>query len=124
MATDITVRLEHRPGALAEAGEALGKADVNIDGVFAFGRGQQGEAHLLVDDAGAARKALQGAGLEVGESQEVLVVEVEDRPGVLGEVCRKAADAGVNLTLTYLATDTRLVLGGDDLGKLRAAVGG
>jgi hypothetical protein len=53
-----------------------------------------------------------------------LVVAPEDKPGVLGALCRRAADAGVNLTLTYLATDTRLVLAGDDMAKLRAAVSG
>ncbi len=124
MATDLTVELEHRPGALAEAAEALGNAGVNIEGFFAHGSGQQGEAHFLVEDAEAARAALQDAGGGVGAAREVVVVDVQDRPGVLGEVCRKAADAGVNLTLAYVATNTRVVLAGDDVAALRQAVGG
>jgi hypothetical protein len=79
---------------------------------------------VLVEDEAAARQALEAAGFAVGPSQEVLVVAPEDKPGVLGALCRRAADAGVNLTLTYLATDTRLVLAGDDMAKLRAAVSG
>ncbi len=124
MATDLTVFLENQPGSLAEAGEALGGAGVNIDGLFAYSRGNEAMAHLLVEDADGAREALTQAGFQVGEAQEAVVVDVEDRPGVLGEVCRKAADAGVNLTLTYAATDTRIVLAGDDPDKLRKALGG
>ncbi|HEX9797346.1 MAG TPA: ACT domain-containing protein [Anaerolineales bacterium] len=124
MPTDLAVRIENRPGSLATAGEALGQAGVNIEGVFAHSSADGAVAHVLVEDEAAARQALEAAGFAVGPSQEVLVVAPEDKPGVLGALCRRAADAGVNLTLTYLATDTRLVLAGDDMAKLRAAVSG
>lgn len=124
MATDLTVQLQNRPGSLADAGEALGNAGVNIDGVFAYSEGDDSFAHILVEDPAAARQALEGAGFRVEEQEDVVVAEVQDRPGVLGEICRQAADAGVNLSLTYLATDTRLVLAGDDLAVLRRAVAG
>jgi hypothetical protein len=124
MATDLTVQLQDRPGSLADAGEALGNAGVNIDGVFAYSVADDTFAHILVEDPEAARQALEGAGFRVEGQQDVVVAEVQDRPGVLGAVCRQAADAGVNLSLTYLATDTRLVLAGDDLAGLRRAVAG
>jgi hypothetical protein len=123
MAQDIAVQLEDRPGALAEIGECLGQAGVNIDGVFAHSGGGQTVAHLLVGDGAAARSALQAAGHPSSPPRDVIVLDVHDHPGVLGEICRKAADAGVNLNVTYLATGTRLVLGADDLGQLRSAVG-
>jgi hypothetical protein len=123
MAQDLSVQLEDRPGALADLGEALAAAGINIEGVFGHG-GDPAHAHILVEDGAAARSALQAAGFQPSEPKDVVVLTVEDKPGTLGMVCRKAADAGVNLTLTYLATGTRLVLGADDLGQLRAAVGG
>ena len=49
-------------------------------------------------------------------------VTVDDRPGVLGEVARKLGDAGVNITLAYLATSTRLVFAASDLGEAYAAL--
>jgi hypothetical protein len=119
MAKDIVVTLENRPGQLASVGEALGGAGVNIDGLCVE---PQGQHHLLVDDAGAARRALECAGVQVGDERDVLVVDVEDRPGVLGETCRRLADAGVNIEVAYLAAGTRLVLGVDDLEKARGAV--
>jgi hypothetical protein len=75
---------------------------------------------VLVRDMGAAFTALAKADIEVASEQEVVVVEVEDRPGVLGDVTRRLGSAGVNITLAYLATGTRLVLAADDLARARA----
>jgi hypothetical protein len=75
-----------------------------------------------VEDAGATRKALEDAGIEVSGERDVLVVEVEDRPGTMAEVARRLADAGVNVELAYTTfSGVRLVLGVDDLEKARAA---
>jgi len=51
-----------------------------------------------------------------------LVLELGDRPGELGEIARKIADAGVNIDLIYIAANTRGVMGADDLEKARAAL--
>src|SRR5437588_2665478 len=122
MATDLLVVLQDRPGTLADLGEALGKAGVHIDGISGMAVAGEGFAHILVEDASAARQALQGSGIEVRSESDVVVVDVQDRPGTLGEIARKMADAGVNITFGYLATDTRLVLGADDVDKARSAL--
>jgi hypothetical protein len=119
MAKNLTIALEDRPGILAELGEALGGAGVNIDGFCGYASGGRGIVHLLVDDAAPARAALEGAGIEVQDEREVVVADVEDRPGALGAIARRIANAGVSLDLAYLGTNTRLVLGGDDLESLR-----
>jgi hypothetical protein len=123
MATNLTITLEDRPGILAELGEALGGAGVNIEGFCGYAGEGRGTLHLLVEDAAAARRALEGAGIEVQDDQEVLVLDIEDRPGSLGVIARRVAGADVSLNLGYLATDTRLVLGADDLEAVRRAVG-
>ena len=122
MAKDLTVILEDRPGTLADMGEALGKAGINIEGCCGFRSEGKGVIHILVEDVVAARRELQQAGLEVRGEREVLVLEVGDRPGALGDVTRRIAKAGVNVDLIYLAANTRLVIGADDLHKARAAV--
>jgi hypothetical protein len=122
MATDLTVILQDRPGTLANMGEALGNAGVNIDGMCGFPCEGEGVLHVLVEDAAAARQALEQAGLEVRDERPVLVVEIEDRPGAFGEMARRIADAGVNYDLAYLATNNRMVVGADDLDKARAAL--
>ena len=82
-----------------------------------------GTVHLLVDDAGAARGALEGTSIDVVDERDVLVLDIEDRPGALGVIARRISNAGVSLNLAYLATNTRLVLGADDLESVRRAVG-
>jgi hypothetical protein len=122
MATDLTVTLEDRPGTLADLGEATGNAGVNIEGICGFPSEGRGVIHLLVEDAAAARRALEEAGIQVSNEREVLVQEIEDRPGSVGEVARRIANAGVNVNLLYLATRTRLVIGADDPDAARAAL--
>lgn len=122
MATDLTIVLEDRPGELAKVGKALGDASVNIEGVIGVTVADKGEVHVLVEDAVAAHNALEAAGIQVTADHEVLILDVEDRPGTLGEVAGKLGDAGVNLNLAYLATGTRLVLGADDIDKARSAL--
>jgi hypothetical protein len=124
MATDLTVRLVDRPGAMAGACEALGDAGINIDGCCAYPAGTAGQLHLLVEDAEAAHAALRAAGYEVVQDRSVIVHELEDVPGSAGACLRRIADAGANLELVYLATETRLVIGVDDLDAARSALAG
>jgi hypothetical protein len=123
VATDLMLYLDDQPGELANLGLALGRAEVNVEGFCAVSSGGgQSEVHVLVEDAAAAFDALAAAGIDVVSEQEVAVVDVEDRPGVLGEVSRKLGDAGVNITVAYLATSTRLVFGADNLALAKAAL--
>lgn len=125
MAQDIEIVLENRVGALAELGEAMGAAGVNLSGGCATVVGDQGTIHLLVeDDPDAAREVLDEEGVEVASEREVLVVSVEDEPGALGALARRLADATVDIELMYLATDTRIALGVDDLEAARVALAG
>jgi len=119
---DLTVRVEDRIGALADIGEATGRAGINIEGMS--GDSRQGEQlHVLVEDASATREALEGAGFDVGDERDVLMVEVEDRPGTLGEVARKLAGAGVNIDLIYSTFGgVKAVIGVDDADKARSVL--
>ena len=122
MTKDLTVILEDRPGTLADVGEALGKAGINIDGLCGFPCEGKGILHILVEDASTARRALEEIGLQVRDERQVLILELEDRPGVFGDVTRRIANAGVNIDLVYAATKTRVIIGADDLQKARTAV--
>jgi hypothetical protein len=124
MAKDLSVVLDDRPGELARVGEATAGAGVNIDGFCCLATGGgRATVHILVEDVTATRTALQSAGLEVGAEREVIVVDVEDRPGTMARVARKIADAGANIELAYTTFGgVRLVLGVDDIAKARAAI--
>jgi len=86
MATDLTLYLDDEPGELAHVGDVLGKAGVNIAGLCTLScGGGQAELHVLVQDPTPAFEALEGAGIKVEEEREVIVLDMEDRPGALAE---------------------------------------
>jgi hypothetical protein len=126
VAKDLLVTLEDRPGTLADLGEALGDAGINIEGVCAITHEGRGIIHLLVEDVAGARRALEGAGIKVEGETDVIVGEVPgdvDAPGTLGAMARKVANAGVNVTLAYLATKNRSVVATSDNAKAQQALG-
>ena len=123
MAVDLVIDIENSPGALAEVAAAISDAGVNVAAATCLGAGETAELHILVKHAEAAKHALAISHVGVTREREVVVVEVEDRPGVLADLTRKIATAGVNLDLVYVATRNRVVFGAPDLAALRAALG-
>jgi hypothetical protein len=125
MATNLTVVLQDRPGELARLGEATGQAGVNIRGLAAFTGEGRGIIQLLFDDdqAATARRALEDAGMGVADEREVLVIDVEDRPGTLGELARRLGEASVNIELAYTTFGgIKIVIATDDVDSARAAL--
>lgn len=108
---DIQVTLDHRPGALAEFGEVLGQAGVSLEGGGVFGHDQTGVAHFLVDNGPAGAHALSEAGLHVAAVRDVITLRLHQGiPGQLGMLCRKMADAGVQIEAQYSDHEHRLIL--------------
>jgi hypothetical protein len=125
MAKDLLVTLEDRPGTLADIGEALGDAGVNIEGLCAITHEGRGIIHVLVEDVAGARRALEGAGIKVEGETDVIVGDIPgdvDTPGLLGTMARKVANAGVNVSLVYLATRNRSVVATSDNAKAQRAL--
>jgi hypothetical protein len=118
---DLTIALANRPGALAEMGEALGRAGVSIEGGGAWVVGAGGVAHFLFEEGTAARQALEVAGIRVLAEREVLVQRLQQAlPGQLGLLTRRMAEAGVNIEVLYSDHHNQLILVVDDLVRGRA----
>jgi hypothetical protein len=125
MATEFTVNVENQPGTLASLGEALGKARVNINAIHGMPNadGSLVIFQLLPDDPQHAAEALQKAGFTY-TTREVLIVNVLDAPGTLGDVALVMAHAGINIDAVYITTKGQVVLGVDDLdGAIQVAAG-
>src|SRR5262245_47535637 len=117
---DLSILLPDRPGALADMGEALGRAGVSLEGGGAWVVDGRGHAHFLVEDGALARTALEAAGLEVLAVREVVALRLRQAvPGQLGQVTRRMAEAGVNIEVLYSDHDGRLILVVDDLARGR-----
>ena len=116
--TDLTIALENRPCAMAEMGDALGRAGVSIEGGGAFVVSERGVGHFLFVDGSAARTALEAAGIRVLEARDVLVQRLnQTEPGQLGRISRRMAEAGVNIEVLYSDHDHQLILVVDDIAK-------
>ena len=125
MATDVTVILENRPGELARLGEVLGDAGVNIGGMAAFTGEGRGVIHLLIDDDKVERcvGALEAEGMGVADTREVIVVDIDDRPGSLGELTRRLAAENVNVDLAYTTFGgVKVVIATDDMANALRAI--
>jgi hypothetical protein len=122
IAYDLVIEIANEPGALAEVAGAISDAGVNLSAATCMGTADNVELHILVPHAEAARHALATSHVAVSREREVVVVEVEDRPGVLADLTRRVARAGIDLDLVYVATQNRLVFGAADLHGLRAAL--
>jgi hypothetical protein len=123
VAVDLVIEIENTPGALAGVAAAISDAGVNIAAATCTGPGKRAELHILVPHAEAVRHSLAISHLAVTREREVVVIDVEDRPGVLADLTRKIAAAGVDLDLVYVATRNRVVFGAADLDALKAALG-
>jgi hypothetical protein len=120
-AYDFTIVVPHSKGSLANLAEELGRERINIEGLCAVEQNGTVIFHLLTTDKTATTRAIAKVGYKVTKETEVIVERTEDRPGMLGKVTRHLAEAGINLTTVYVATDTRLVLGCENISALETA---
>ena len=117
---DLAIELADRPGALADMGEALGRAGVSVEGGGAWVVDGRGVAHFLFADGDAASRALEGAGIRVLAVRDVVVQRLRQAvPGQLGKLARRMAEAGVNIEVLYSDHDNQLILVVDDVEKGR-----
>jgi hypothetical protein len=119
---DLMFILPYQAGTLSQLTAALSEAGINLHGISGQQFGPEGIIHVLVEDAAGARETTARAGFVVRGEHEVIVADIEDRPGAVSDLLAPLAEAGIDVGLTYLATGSRLVIGVDDVDKARAAM--
>jgi len=92
------ITVDNRPGVLAELLEAAARRHVNVAPAYGLSDGTRGLIALGSDDEAGLRAAIADAGY-TATAIEMVVVELENRPGTGAEVTRKLADAGVDLRI-------------------------
>jgi hypothetical protein len=109
---DLEVHLPDRPGALADLGQALGRAGVSLEGGGMFTLDGRAVAHyLVVDDGARALAAATAAGLGPAVVRDVVMTRLDqETPGQLGTLARRLGDAGVNVQVQYSDHAGNLVL--------------
>lgn len=126
-ATELVVGLADKPGTLARLCSILGKAEVNIVAVFAPEADGKGKVRVMVVDLSGAREALKEARIQFTE-EEVLDVELDNKPGAFAELAGKLAGAKINIKHAYATTApfarARVIVAVPDVAKALAALGG
>lgn len=96
----LSIFLENRPGGLAKICGTLAEADINILALTIHDTVDHAIIRLLCDRPVKALLLLEQLGLYILES-DVVVYEISNKPGSLGEVARKLARADVNIEYAY-----------------------
>ena len=96
----LSVFLENRPGALAKLCGTLSEAGLNILALAISDTVDHAVVRLIVDNNIKALMLLEQQGLYLNE-QEVVIVEVDNHPGVLTEISQKLALADINIDYAY-----------------------
>lgn len=97
--------LPNKVGLLSEVSGALAKAKVNINALCAYEMEDKAVFMLAADSPVRATKALTPMVAEIKE-EEIVAVEMPNKPGELEKVAKKLADAGININLIYGTTGT------------------
>ena len=96
----LSVMVENRRGALAEMCSKLAEKAVNIQGLMVPEQAGVAPIRLVVNSGETAKKVLDALALKYTE-EDVLTVQVSDRPGALGKLTRKLADHDIDVKCAY-----------------------
>lgn len=96
----INISLENRHGRLYEVSRALGDLGINIRALNLVDSGAFGQLRILVSDWIAARRYLMEKHLPA-KIDDVVAVEIEDRPGSLADMLEVLYNTDVNIQYSY-----------------------
>jgi hypothetical protein len=120
---------ENKVGMLADVSAAVSASGVNIQAICAYGMEDKAHFMLVTDNNQKAMSSLQAQGYEVSE-QDVVILGLPNRVGILKETADKLKTAGINLEYIYGTTcckecdcDTLLVLTSDNNAKVIEVLG-
>ena len=98
--TQFNIALENRHGRLFEVARILGDAGINIRALNLVDTGAFGQLRILVSDVAATRRLLMEKVLPARED-EVVAVEMPDRPGSLAQVLEPLYSSNVSVIYSY-----------------------
>lgn len=115
--TEIFVVLENKPSTLGDLCSHLAENGINIDAIGVF----QDAAKLLVNNVNKAMKILSKLDYTT-ELRDVLLIQLENRPGALAEMATKLGNKGVNIeycygTLSKKKNSTAVIIDVSDIEK-------
>jgi len=126
MAEQISIFIENKSGRLAEVTDLLAKNSINIRALSLADTADFGIFRLIVNDPGSAERLLKERGFTVAKN-EVVAVEVPDRPGGLAGILATLQGQSINVEYMYAFVQRSegnavLIFRFDDVAKAVAAL--
>ncbi len=105
--------------------EALSTHAVNIKAISSEGGSEKAFLRIVTGDVATTERALKNAGFGF-ELNEILDVELMDRPGELAKIARRLARQGVNVESIYILGSkggkTEIAMVVSDMAKAKTAL--
>lgn len=98
---ELVVSLPNKPGILAGISKILADHGVNIEGVAGYAQGNDAKIMIVAEDTLRAKEALEKGGYKGIKENEVLIIDLENKPGALKVVTAKLAKDGIDIRYTY-----------------------
>ena len=129
-ATQLNVKLENKPGSLARLCRDLANHGINLLALSAPDTAaKSGLIRLLVVNPELAQRKVAEVGYSF-TTEEVLYIEIKNRPGSLAKAMEKLARAGINVRYTYATafrkaqkTGAVIAVAEEDLSKAHKLLG-
>ncbi len=99
---EITAFLENKPGRLAKICSALAAEKVDLKALSVMDANGRSVLRFVTDHLDETRRALTSIGTEF-TADEVLAVEMENRPGALARLLEHLAEEHINIEYAYSA---------------------
>jgi hypothetical protein len=112
----LSVFIANESGRVSEVTGLLGDHEINIRGFSVSDTAEYGILRLVVDRPEDALAVLRDGGFTVRED-DVICIDLPDRPGGLASVLKIVSEAGVNIEYVYSLVSTFVVINVGDVDR-------
>ena len=106
LAKQFTAFLENKPGRLSQICSALGREKVNIRGLTVMDSKEHSVLRFVTDDIAKTKSVLTSLSVPSQET-DVIVIDLDNRPGSLARICDKLAREHINIDYAYCSAGPR-----------------
>jgi len=99
---EVAAYLENKPGRLAKICSALAHDKINIQALSVMDTAERSVLRFVTDDLEPSRRVLTSLGTEF-EVGEVLLVQMDNRPGALARILERLAEEHINIEYAYVS---------------------
>lgn len=101
---ELVVTAPNKVGILADISKILADHGINIEGAAGYAVSNEAKIMIVADDTLRAKDALAKGGYKNCKENEVIVVDLQNKPGALKAVTAKIAQDKIDLRYVYGTT--------------------